>query len=210
MKIINKDSYNAHNEELKLYTYDFCKEQQKTFRESKIEYDADKSIGRLLDDESLVKSVRIGVDIGSGHGYFAALMSGKMDKVYAIEPSEAGIEMSKRLHSEHPNIEWIVGFGEEQLPKLSLEGPAIFHTGCVLSHLEDDSVIDICEAIDKIALPNSVLSFCELWGFEHHEHLWHCRGASWWKQRFPNWKFNFIENNVQVPYRYKSFTAVKQ
>ena len=97
----------------------------------------------------------VAVDIGCGGGYFSAWMHKKgFFKVIAIEPSESAINnIAKELFPalEYPNIDWQISFAEDILLTLDLKEPALFFSGCTLSHLTDNSVAKICAAINQIA-----------------------------------------------------------
>ncbi|CAK7052194.1 MAG: hypothetical protein DELT_01093 [Desulfovibrio sp.] len=133
------------------------------------------------------------VDIGSGGGWLSARLSYEFETVYSIEPSAAGLALADVLFPSagFPNIVKIEGLAEEVLPTLTLDAPAYFATATVLGHLPDTVVEKICIAINKSALPGSLLSFSEWWGKEYHRELWHIRSQEWWRARFPAWKLTF-------------------
>lgn len=203
--MIDDKSFKSHDAEYQTYQYNYCVKQQAEFSLKKIQYDRDKPIGKILDENQTAK---YGIDIGCGHGYFAGLMTETLDQVFAFDPSAAAVEMAMKLYN-NKNITWTVGYAEEVLKGMKLDAPAIFHCGCVLSHLEDNAVIKICEEINKIALPGSYLAFSELYGNESHVPLWHCRTKLWWELNFKGWEFDFIDNPVQVPGRFKGFSAIR-
>ena len=165
----------------------------------------------LIDRHPHVRSVA--VDIGCGAGWLSARLSREFERVIAIEPSAAGLNIARQLYpqAQYPNIEWIEGFAEQVLPKLVLKEPALFVTATVLTHLTDDSVAQICDAIKRIAPVGSILSFAECWGPESHEFMWHTRTPEWWQEHLPSWDLDFhgppIEN---VPGRHKGFHGVKR
>lgn len=140
-------------------------------------------------------NVKIAVDIGSGTGWLSAAVSKITDKVIAIEPSVSTINIAKELYppTTYPNIEWNVGFSEEVLPGLLIPKPAIFITGCVLTHLRDVDVEKICKEINSIAPKHSILSLAERWADvdDSHNYMWHVRSKAWWQKRFPGWQLSF-------------------
>lgn len=139
-------------------------------------------------------NINTAVDVGSGTGWGAAAISPLVDKVLALEPSLAALDISKRAYPEtdYKNITWIQGFAEEILPTLKLNTPTIFFTGCVFSHLRDKEVLLICKIIDETAPAGSVFSFAEAWGDKTwHQLMWHIRTKEWWQGAFPNWTLNF-------------------
>lgn len=188
----SKSSFNRHNNEL--------------MSDNKLEIERDIAINAFKTnainsdefkvDDLLQKNpqVIVGVDIGSGAGWGSVAIAKKLSQVYAIEPSAAGLEISKKLYPEDkfPNITWINGFAEEVLPTLQLSTPTLFLTGCVLSHLRDKEVLKICKAVNNVAPKDSVLSFVECWSDkEWHQIMWHIRTKDWWKKALPDWSLDF-------------------
>ena len=174
-------------------------------------YQADVPHGDVLDSTKF----KTAVDIGSGTGWFANyLVNGrKYTKVYAIEPSEAAISISKELYPDQKKVKYINGFAEEELSKIKLTKPSLFSTLCVLTHLKNETVIPILSAVDKIAQTGSVLTCSEAWGIRHIEDAWNIRSPEWWVENLPNWEFEFY-NDYVLPHptdhpRYKGFTATK-
>jgi hypothetical protein len=145
----------------------------------------------LISEHPDVRSMAI--DIGSGAGWLSARLSRYFRQVIGLEPSEAAVGMARALFpiTEYPNIRWIVGFAEQELPKLQLSKPTLFVTATVLSHLPDESVEKICTAVNENAPVGSILSFAECWGIESHSYMWHIRTTEWWKARFPGWDLDF-------------------
>ena len=189
-------------------TLDVVREQNERCTENRIQYDDDKPIGRMLDANP---DIQVCVDIGSGLGWAAAFMAETRKKVYAIEPSKQAMEIAGKLYAEkHENIIWMPDFAEDALTMIwfTEDEPVFFNTLCVLSHLEDVSVLAICDEVNKAPL-GSVISFSELWGEESHEALWHTRTKEWWKNALPSFKLDFIERPCQKPGRFKSFTGTK-
>ena len=154
----------------------------------------------------------VAIDIGCGVGWISVKLSPRFEKVIAIEPSNAALNTAKILfpQNKYSNIEWIEGFAENILAKLKLEKPSFFITGCVLSHLTDKSVKQICETINKIGHKDSILAFSECWGTESHEFMWHVRTKEWWQENMRDWKLDFHGPMIQnIPGRHKGFHGVK-
>ena len=88
-----------------------------------------------------------------------------MKKVIGIEPSEQALKIAKEIYppKKYPNIEWINDFAENGLRHLEFENQ-FFFSGCVLSHLKDESVIQICETICKITKNGSGFHFVKTGG----------------------------------------------
>jgi len=152
---------------------------------------AQMKVGELLKKHP---GIKVAVDVGSGSGWSAAALSPLVERVYGIEPSAAGIEISRKIYPEtdYPNVTWINGYAEIILPSLKFNKPAIFLTGCVLSHLRDKEVSKICKALTEIAPPGSVLSFAEMWSDESwHQIMWHVRTKKWWQAALPGWELDF-------------------
>lgn len=146
---------------------------------------------KLLKDFPTIETT---IDIGAGTGWASAAMSKRTKRVIAIEPSATAIEIGRKLYPEntYPNIKWIIGFAETLLPTLNISNPALFLSGCVLSHLRDTEVERICAIITKIAPPGSALSFAERWGdSSSHGYMWHVRSKDWWQRNLPGWQLDF-------------------
>jgi glycosyltransferase involved in cell wall biosynthesis len=204
-----RSSYDAHNSEY-IEEGKFEKELAMHLENTKnrVQYNPDMTLGLMLDNSE----VKIGVDIGSGTGWCASLMSNKLDHVYAIEPSKAAIEIANKIYPRVENITWINRFACEGLDQIELNEPAIFNASCVLSHLEDADVEAICAKINKMSKPGSYLSFSECHGnyFNDIENLWHVRPEAWWQSKFPSWRFYFNSHTINHPQgAKKGFWAVK-
>ena len=157
-----------------------------------VQFNPDQPLGSMM---RLHKAtLNVAVDVGSGHGWTSELLSKDFSKVYAIEPSEHASSLCKQLYPQIDSIEWICGFAEDELGKLELKEPALFVTSCVFSHLNDDAVVDICKAIDLLALEGSAITMSENWslyGKDFAQKLWYSRTQKWWKARFPGWELDF-------------------
>lgn len=183
-------SYKAHNEQYESADkINYEKRWHEYNTANKVQYNPDSPLGKMLD---MYPEIKIGVDIGCGTGWVANLMSETKDIVYAIEPSQAAINIAKTLYPSNDKVIWKVGFAQEHIFTLNLEGPALFNCFCVLSHLEDDDVIEICSQINKVAKHGSVLSFSECFGCNYHANLWHIRETFWWQEIFSDWQFDFF------------------
>lgn len=203
-----KESYLAHHKQYSsIGKLELEKQTHQKYTDEQLQYNPGVPLGRIIDN---FPEIKFAVDIGSGTGWAANLMSKKYEKVWAIEPSNSAVDIAKTIYGNPPNIDWINGFAEEEIEKLTLPNtPVLFNCLCVLSHLPDNLVSKICQTINKKAPQNSIISFSECWGSEHHENLWHVRTKQWWQSQFPNWNFMFIENQIQVVGRYKGLWAQK-
>jgi len=152
------------------------------------------------------------VDIGSGTGWFSYALSSLFKQVVAIEPSEAAIKIATTFYpsSTYKSIEWRNGFAEKELVKLTLNTPTLFITSTVLSHLPDQTVKQVCQALTSIAPVHSVLVFGECYGPDSHELLWHTRTKEWWQKQLFGWKLDFFGPQIQdVDGRHKGFSGVR-
>ena len=139
------------------------------------------------------------IDIGCGGGWACAELSKRFEYVIGIEPSSSALNIAKDIYPSevYPNISWINDFAEEALDKLSFEQPIFLFSGCVLSHLTDEAVINITAKISKITTSGSGLSFCENWGKEFHDYMWHVRTTEWWQNNLPGWNINFHGPSIE-------------
>ena len=144
--------------------------------------------GKWLDSQTEIKDA---VDIGSGTGWFVNyLMDHKnFENAIAIEPSEAAINIAKKLHDN--DITYLCGGAEDMLSNITLNNPTLFTTFIVLSHLPDNVVIKILKEMNKVAPKGSVFIFNENVGTEFHMNLWHCRTKKWWEENLPNWTMSY-------------------
>ena len=208
----NTDSFDQHNQN---YVLDDAFEKEKKAHQEhnsdnfKFLYQSDIPHGDTLDEHKLT----VGVDIGSGTGWFANYLVEQRSykKVYAIEPSEAAIEIAKRIYPDNKKVKYINGFAEEQISKLKLTKPTFFSTMCVLAHLEDEDVINILNAINKVAPEGSILACSEPWGNTYNRQCWNIRPPEWWVSNLVNWEYEFYNDYVLTdpPGRSKGFIATR-
>ena len=208
----NVESLEQHNVN---YVKDDAFEREKKAHEEhnsdnfKFLYQEDIPHGDALDKYELTS----GVDIGSGTGWFANYLVTQRNykKVYAIEPSEAAIDIAKKIYPNSKKVNYIQGFAEEQISKLKLVEPAFFSTMCVLAHLEDNDVSGILRTIDKIAPVGSILACSEPWGDFYHRECWNIRPPEWWSDALADWEFEFYNDYMLTdpPGRSKGFIATK-
>ena len=152
----------------------------------------------------------IAVDIGAGAGWLSGWLAGRFKRVEAIEPSAAATQIATEIHKDKTGINRHVGLSEDILPKLSLPAPALFVTGRVLSHMTDSAVKKVIAAIDRAAMPGSVICLAELWGTPYHRALWHIRSKEWWEKEFGNkWELDFLANPVETENRFVGIHGVK-
>ena len=117
----------------------------------------------------------------------------KFENLIGIEPSQAAINIAKKLHDN--DITYLCGLAEDMLHNITLDNPTLFTTFIVLSHLPDDVVIKILKEMDKVAPEGSVFVFNENVGTEFHMNLWHSRTKKWWEENLPNWAITYDERH---------------
>jgi len=188
----SKESFRRHNSEYE-EPGKLDKERQiaERYRREDIFNSEEFKLGKLLSAYPNIRTVA--VDIGSGTGWLSAELSKKFHRVVAIEPSDAANNISKSLYpvTKFPNIESRQGFAEQVLPRLSINSPALFVTGVVLSHLRDQEVKKICGWLNDKAPRGSILGFVECWGSDWHQLRWHIRTEIWWQKQLTNWRLSF-------------------
>ena len=138
-------------------------------------------------------------------------MSKYIDNVYSIEPSLHAQEIAKKIYP-NSSVNYINAFAQIGMSKLTIDGPALFNSSCVLSHLDDNVVEKICSDINLISKTGSCLSFSECYGlyFSDSKNLWHVRTQDWWKNNFPGWEFHFLDYSITHPSgAFKGFWAQK-
>ena len=157
---------------------------------NKILYDKQSTSGLSVNEYN----IKCAVDIGSGTGWFVNYLASyyKFEKIYGIEPSEEAINIAKKIY-KNSKVNYIIGFAEEKLKSIKLEEPTLFTTFIVLSHISDNSVIQILKEMDNIAPPGSIFIFNENFDNIFNQNLWHCRSQEWWKQNLSNWELTFDE-----------------
>ena len=207
-------SYNKHNElyaENTAFTREKLAHERQNIEDFKFLYQDDVPHGDVLDNSEF----KTAIDIGSGTGWFANYLVNerKYTKVYAIEPSESAINIANRIYPDQKKVKYLQGFAEEQLSKIRITKPALFSTLCVLTHLEDETVISILNSMNKIAKSGSVFTASEAWGPRHVEPAWNIRPPEWWVENLDGWEFEFYSDYV-LPHpndqiRYKGFIATK-
>jgi SAM-dependent methyltransferase len=196
------NSYETHNKqyeeksalerELSLHNLRTAESIQKTGRSWDNLYKPGHLHGEWLDSQTEIKDA---VDIGCGTGWFVNyLIDYKgFENVIGIEPSQAGIDIAKKLHNN--DITYLCGLAEDILPNITLNNSTLFTTFIVLSHLPDDVVIKILKEMNKVAPKGSVFIFNENYGTEFHNNLWHCRSKKWWEENLSNWTITYDERD---------------
>jgi len=210
----DKDSYINHNREYEgdgKLEYEKKVHEQKNTDNFKFIYQDDIPHGRALD---IHKDLSVGVDIGGGTSWLSHYLINERSfkMVYSIEPSEAAIDIAKKINpSKKRNIKYINGFAEEEIEKLNLDDPTFFSTMCCFAHLMDPTVERILKAIDTVAPIGSVLACSEPWGDVFHRQCWHIRPPEWWSELMPEWEFEFYADAElnDPPNRHKGFIAIR-
>ena len=207
-------SYTKHNEHYvkdSAFLNEKLAHQRNNIEDFSFLYQDDVPHGDVLDSTDF----KTAVDIGSGTGWLANYLITERNytKVYAIEPSESAIDIAKRLYPDQKKVKYINGFAEEELFKIKLTKPTFFSTLCVLTHLEDETVISILDSMNKISSTGSVYAASEPWGPKYEESAWNIRPPEWWVENLPDWEFEFYSDCIiphpPVPTSYKGFIATK-
>ena len=207
-------SYTKHNEHYvkdSAFLNEKLAHQRNNIEDFSFLYQDDVPHGDVLDSTDF----KTAVDIGSGTGWLAnyLIVERNYTKVYAIEPSESAIDIAKRLYPDQKKVKYINGFAEEELLKIKLTKPTFFSTLCVLTHLEDETVISILDSMNKISSTGSVYAASEPWGPKYEESAWNIRPPEWWVENLPDWEFEFYSDCIiphpPVPTSYKGFIATK-
>ena len=125
---------------------------------NKILYDKQSITGLSVNEYN----IKCAVDIGSGTGWFVNYLDSyyKFEKIYGIEPSEEAINIAKKIY-KNSKVNYLNGFAEEKLKCIKLEEPTLFTTFIVLSHIPNNSVIQILKEMDNIAPSGSIFIFNE-------------------------------------------------
>lgn len=206
--VTSRTSFDAHNAE---YMMSDALEREtkvhKDYTDKKAQYNPDSTLGYILEN----KIFKYAIDIGAGTGWHSNLMSKYIDNVYSIEPSLHAQEIAKKIYPSS-NVKYINAFAQIGMSKLTIDGPALFNSSCVLSHLDDSVVEKICSEINLISKTGSCLSFSECHGlyFSDSKNLWHVRTQEWWKNNFPGWEFHFLDYSITHPAgAFKGFWAQK-
>ena len=209
MDDISYTKHNAHYVQDSALTAEKLAHERNNIEDFKFLYQADVPHGDVLDSTKF----KTAIDIGSGTGWFANYLVEQRSykKVYAIEPSESAIEIAKKIYPDNKKVKYINGFAEEQISKLKLTKPTFFSTMCVLAHLEDEDVINILSAINKVAPEGSMLACSEPWGRFYHRQCWNIRPPEWWVENLVNWEYEFYNDYVLTdpPGISKGFIAIK-
>ncbi len=135
-------------------------------------------------------SVQIHIDVGSGGGWLLLKTAHLFKKVIGIEPSKAGVDVSKKITQQFHNISHINAGMIEALNNMNIDEPVFLTTSIVLSHIPDKIVLQFLKLINNVPL-GSVLYFGEPYGKNRQQYLWHIRSKEWWAYHLPNWELRF-------------------
>ncbi len=185
-KIDNK-SYLAHNAEYESSSdLDYCKKRFAEYEQNN--YFEKLGFKKVIDDHPEVRSIHI--DIGSGAGWLQAKTASYFDRVIGIEPSKAAVGTARQITESFGNVEYLNDDMAGGLEKITLNGPALFTSSTVFSHINDESVADFLKILSRVP-PGSVLFFREPYGKNYQQYLWHIRSKEWWASRLPDWELTF-------------------
>jgi len=167
---------------------------------------------KLIDLLESHKNVRkTAVDIGSGAGWLSSKLSSFFEKIISIEPSQKAVDISKKLYTDKPNIEWILGYAEDVLAVLEFnkKEPVLFVTCSVFQHLNNKDVEKVLSWLNENAPTDSILGFQEPWGEDNHREMHHVRTKEWWSSKLSNWNLDFHGPQV-LPNTNKGFHGIKK
>jgi SAM-dependent methyltransferase len=137
------------------------------------------------------KTTKKYIDIGSGGGYLINRASKYFEKVYAVEPSSSGIEISKAINSVNKNVIYINKKMVDAIADIVVDDPFLITTSAVLSHIDDGHVKNFLEKLSRSAPIGSELFFYEPYDKNIQVPLWHIRSKEWWMENLPGWKIEF-------------------
>ena len=137
------------------------------------------------------KTIKKYIDIGSGGGYLINRASKYFDRVYAVEPSSTGIEISKAINSNNRNVIYINKKMVDAIADIVNDDPFLITTSAVLSHIDDSHVKAFLGKLSSAAPLGSELYFYEPYDKNIQVPLWHIRSKEWWISNLPGWKIEF-------------------
>ncbi len=205
-QIDSKQSYYSHHNEYsseKALTLEIDIHKQKTINtknKSKSNsdiYRTSNSVGNYLDTNQDIKNL---IDIGSGTGWFVNYVEKEysfIKNIVAIEPSEAAIEISKKIYGKKSKITYSNDFAYNALNNIAKD-LYIITTNVVFLHLPNRHTKKILKRINQICLSGSVIIFNEPIGssFLNNYFLHYAKSKSFWSKSLKNFKINFDENKL--------------
>jgi|TARA_B100001057_G_C22805534_1_gene933273 SAM-dependent methyltransferase len=119
-------------------------------------YEFKNSVGYFLDNEKQVTNL---IDIGSGTGWFVNYVSlnyPALTSIFAIEPSSAAINISKKIYGKNKNIQYLNGFADKEISKLEKD-IYLVTTFAVFQHLNTTYTKKVLNNLNNILEKGSIL-----------------------------------------------------
>jgi len=191
MKNLNQESFIEHNKQyestsdLQWHVVEYAKNDSINLFET---------MGFKKIFEKASGNIRIHIDLGSGGGFLVDKACNFFDCVYAVEPSNAAIQIAKEITKKNPKIIFINEGMIEGLDQIKLNGGSfLVTTSAVLSHIDNTHVSFFLDALNNMATMGSKFYFYEPYDKNIDINLWHVRNKRWWIERLPGWKINFLD-----------------
>ncbi len=162
-------------------------------------YEYQNSVGYFLDKNTNITSV---IDIGCGTGWFVNYVSINypiIETIFAIEPSKAATEISKKIYGEDEKIKYMNGFADKVIKDLNKD-VYIVTTFAVFQHLNFFYTKRVLKNLNQILKKNSILIFKEPIAQSKYErfNLHYPRSKKFWKKNLKNYEVNFFDNRLIV------------
>lgn len=162
-------------------------------------YNLPNSVGNFLDSNKKIKNL---IDIGSGTGWFVnyvAFNYPNINLIHAIEPSEAAVQIAKKINGDNPKIKYWVGFADVELQKIK---PDIYlvTTFAVFQHLNKRYTKKVIKELTKVLMKDSILILSEpiatsrINTFKLH----YPRTKKFWKKNLKNFNVSFNKQNLII------------
>lgn len=204
----SKASYKAHNselEEVSAYEREVEIHQLKTLHTNLKNgiwnnvYASPESVGYFLDSNKEIDTL---IDIGSGSGWFVnyvALNYSNIKSIIAIEPSKAGVDLSRKIYKNNTKINYLVGFSDKELKKIKND-IYLVTTFAVFQHLNKSYTKKVLKILSKKLLKGSVLYLAEpiakskLDTFRLH----YPRTKKFWKRNLNDFEVSYFNDKLIV------------
>ncbi|MDC3404566.1 class I SAM-dependent methyltransferase [Acidimicrobiia bacterium] len=155
------------------------------------------SAGYFLDKNLSIEKL---IDIGAGTGWFVNYVRKNyihFKEIYAIEPSNKAIEISKKIYGNKNRITYIEKLALDALRDIPKD-LYLITANIVFLHLPNRYSKKILKELDKICLKGSVLIFHEPIGKSllNNYFLHYAKKRSFWSKNLQNFNVNFENDNV--------------
>lgn len=208
-----KASYKAHNselEEVSAYEREVEIHHLKTLHTNLKNgiwnnvYASPQSVGYFLDNNKEIDTL---IDIGSGSGWFVnyvALNYSDIKSIIAIEPSKAGVDISRKIYKNISKITYLVGFSDIELKKIKND-IYLVTTFAVFQHLNRFYTKKVLKMLSKKLLKGSVLYLAEPIAKSRFDtfRLHYPRTKNFWNRYLVDFEVNFYNDNLIVAKKIK-------